>query len=267
MWKVDFRETALALGVRVRAGLAGPDTIPAQETHMALLVVEDDAAIARPLIRALEREGFVVDHVECGQAALVRAADDGVDLVLLDLTLPDIDGLEVCRRIREAHPQLPVVMLTARGEEVDLVVGFDAGADDYVTKPFRVAELVARLRARLRAAPAPPLNGASRGQLATAGVRVDLDAHRAWLGDRELDLTPKEFDLLALLVGEAGKTLRREHIMSAVWDEHWWGSTRTLDMHVSALRRKLDDDPTRPGLITTVRGVGFRFEAAAAERG
>jgi DNA-binding response OmpR family regulator len=234
---------------------------------MALLVVEDDPAISRPLIRALEREGFVVDHVESGEAAILRASDDGVDLVLLDLTLPDIDGLEVCRRVRAARPLLPVVMLTARGEEVDLVVGFDAGADDYVTKPFRVAELVARLRARLRTAPASAPTGDPGGQLTTAGVRVDFDAHRAWAGDQELDLTPKEFDLLALLVGEAGKTLRRQHIMAAVWDEHWWGSTRTLDMHVSSLRRKLGDDPTHPRLITTVRGVGFRFEAAAAEPG
>jgi DNA-binding response OmpR family regulator len=232
-----------------------------------LLVVEDDAAIFRPLVRALEREGFVVDHVDSGSAALVRVTDGGVDLVLLDLTLPDMDGLEVCRQLRQEWPVLPVVMLTARGEEVDLIVGFDAGADDYVTKPFRVAELVARLRARLRTVPDGASAGGVGGELRMGGVRVDLEAHRAWAGDEELDLTPKEFDLLALLVAEAGKTLRREQIMSAVWDEHWWGSTRTLDMHVSSLRRKLGDDPARPRLITTVRGVGFRFEADAADRG
>jgi DNA-binding response OmpR family regulator len=232
-----------------------------------LLLVEDDPAISRPLVRALEREGFVVDHVDCGEAGLLRAADDGVDLVLLDLTLPDVDGLEVCQRLREERPLLPVVMLTARGEEVDLIVGFDAGADDYVTKPFRVAELVARVRARLRAAPGRVLAPGSSEQPGSAGVRVDPGAHRAWLGGRELDLTPKEFDLLALLVGEAGRALRREQIMSTVWDEHWWGSTRTLDMHISALRRKLGDDPAHPQLITTVRGIGFRFESGAAEPG
>ena len=230
-----------------------------------LLVVEDDPAIFRPLVRALEREGFTVDHVDHGEAALLRATADDIDLVLLDLTLPDVDGLEVCRRLREKWPLLPVVMLTARGEEVDLIVGFDAGADDYVTKPFRVAELVARLRARLRTAPERTAATAGGEQLDIAGVRVDLGAHRAWVGEQELDLTPKEFDLLALLVGETGKTLRREDIMSAVWDEHWWGSTRTLDMHVSALRRKLGDDPAKPRLITTVRGVGFRFEAGAEQ--
>jgi DNA-binding response OmpR family regulator len=228
-----------------------------------LLLVEDDPAISRPLVRALEREGFAVDHVDTGAAALSKALDEEVDLVVLDLTLPDLDGLEVCRRLREDRPLLPVVMLTARSEEVDLIVGFDAGADDYVTKPFRVAELVARLRARLRTAStgvgAPPARPAS-----AAGVRVDTGAHRAWIDDRELDLTPKEFDLLALLVAEAGNAVRREDIMSAVWDEHWWGSTRTLDMHISSLRRKLGDDPSSPR-ITTVRGVGFRFEAVPGE--
>jgi DNA-binding response OmpR family regulator len=231
-----------------------------------LLVVEDDPAISRPLVRALEREGFAVEHVDTGAAALARVLDPGVDLVLLDLTLPDVDGLEVCRRLRAEWPLLPVVMLTARGEEVDLVVGFDAGADDYITKPFRVAELVARLRARLRIAGGAPTAAAAVRQAGTAGVRVDPDAHRAWLEGRELDLTPKEFDLLALLVAEAGKALRREEIMSAVWDEHWWGSTRTLDMHISSLRRKLGDDPARPRLITTVRGVGFRFETGSSEQ-
>ena len=229
-----------------------------------LLLVEDDPAISRPLIRALEREGFAVDHVDNGAAALSKGLDDGVDLVVLDLTLPDVDGLDVCRRLREQRPLLPVVMLTARNEEVDLIVGFDAGADDYVTKPFRVAELVARLRARLRTAPGN-VPGALSSPACAAGVRVDTGAHRAWIDDRELDLTPKEFDLLALLVAEAGTAVRREDIMSAVWDEHWWGSTRTLDMHISSLRRKLGDDPSSPRLITTVRGVGFRFETVPGE--
>jgi DNA-binding response OmpR family regulator len=223
-----------------------------------LLLVEDDLAIARPLVRALEREGFAVEHVEAGEPALKRVGAGGLDLVLLDLTLPDIDGLDVCRQIRSGHPALPILMLTARREEVDVVVGFDAGADDYVAKPFRVAELVARLRARLRVAP----NGEPAGaDVVTAGdVRVDRAAHRAFLGQAELELTPKEFDLLSLLAAEAGRTVPRARIMREVWDEHWWGPTRTLDMHVSALRRKLGDDPAHPRRIVTVRGVGFRLE-------
>jgi DNA-binding response OmpR family regulator len=218
-----------------------------------LLLVEDDPSISEPLTRALARDGYEVRATASGEEAVAIATAGGIDLVLLDLTLPDLDGLEVCRRIRAIDEALPIVMLTARAEEIDLVVGFDAGADDYVAKPFSLAELLARVRARLRlSAPA--------SRLAVQGVRVDLDAHRAFLHDRELELTPKEFDLLALLVADAGRVVPRQRIMRDVWDEHWYGSTRTLDVHLSALRRKLGDDPSSPRLITTVRGVGFRFE-------
>ena len=225
-----------------------------------LLLVEDDPAIARPLLRALEREGFAVEHVEAGEPALDRVGAGGIDLVVLDLTLPDIDGLDVCRQIRSSHPTLPILMLTARREEVDVVVGFDAGADDYVAKPFRVAELVARLRARLRLASDVTADLADADVIAAGDVRIDRAAHRAFLGQAEIELTPKEFELLSLLVAEAGRTVPRTRIMREVWDEHWWGPTRTLDMHVSALRRKLGDDPTNPRRIVTVRGVGFRLE-------
>jgi len=217
----------------------------------SILLVEDDIAIAQPLVRAIEREGFDVQHVTKGRAA-ISAATGGVDLVLLDLTLPDVDGLVVCRSIRDVDERLPIVILTARAEETDVVIGLDAGADDYVTKPFRLAELLARLRVRLRLT--TPRSSTVRG------VRVDPEAHRAWRDNEPLDLTPKEFDLLALLVADAGRVVSRQRIMHDVWDEHYYGSTRTLDMHISSLRKKLGDDPTNPHLITTVRGVGFRFE-------
>ncbi len=225
-----------------------------------LLLVEDDQAIARPLLRALEREGFAVEHVEAGEPAIARVGAGGIDLVVLDLTLPDIDGLDVCRQIRSSHPALPILMLTARREEIDVVVGLDAGADDYVAKPFRVAELVARLRARLRVTADANAAVGDADVVIAGDVRIDRAAHRAFLGEEELELTPKEFDLLSLLVGEAGRTVTRTRIMRDVWDEHWWGSTRTLDMHVSALRRKLGDNPADPRRIVTVRGVGFRLE-------
>jgi DNA-binding response OmpR family regulator len=219
----------------------------------SILLVEDDVAIAQPLVRALEREGFSVDHVTMGGAAL-DASSRHVDLVLLDLTLPDQDGLDVCRFLRSHDERLPIIMLTARSEETDIVVGLDAGADDYITKPFRLAELLARVRVRLRlAAPRQPPR--------VNGVLVDPEAHRAWQDDTELDLTPKEFDVLALLVLDAGRVVARQRLMQEVWDEHYYGSTRTLDMHISALRKKLGDDPSNPRLISTVRGVGFRFEA------
>jgi len=217
-----------------------------------LLLVEDDASIAEPLIAALRREGHEVEWSSTGEKGLASAGPE-VDLVLLDLGLPDIDGLEVCRRLRQHLPDLPVLMLTARAEEVDAVVGLDAGADDYVTKPFRLAELMARIRAALRRAPATAVT-------AVQDVRIDHAARRAWRGDQELELSAKEFDLLALLAAEAGRAVTRDRIMREVWDEHWYGPTKTLDMHISWLRKKLGDDPANPRLITTLRGVGFRFE-------
>ena len=217
-----------------------------------LLLVEDDASIAEPLVAALRREGHDVAWSPTGETGLAAVGPD-TDLVLLDLGLPDVDGLEVCRRLRQRLPDLPVLMLTARAEEVDAVVGLDAGADDYVTKPFRLAELMARIRAALRRAPAPAVT-------TVQDVRIDLAARRVWRGDAELDLSAKEFDLLALLAGEAGRAVTRDRIMREVWDEHWYGPTKTLDMHISWLRKKLGDDPAAPRLITTLRGVGFRFE-------
>jgi DNA-binding response OmpR family regulator len=218
----------------------------------SLLLVEDDAAIAVPLSRALERDQFEITHVTTGREA-VEAARRGVDLVLLDLTLPDIDGLEVCRSIREFDVRLPIVILTARSDEADIVIGLDAGADDYITKPFRLAELLARIRVRLRLT-------TPREVIEVQGVRVDSNAHRVWRDDEEIELTPKEFNVLALLISDAGHVVSRQRLMHDIWDEDYYGSTRTLDMHVSSLRRKLHDDSSRPKLISTVRGVGFRFE-------
>jgi len=216
-----------------------------------LLLVEDDEAIAEPLARALRRDGHDVDRVADGRRALDQARIGGLDLVILDLGLPDIDGLEVCRRLRAFDAGLPVLMLTARAEEVDAVAGLDSGADDYVSKPFRLAELLARVRAHTRQPQSAPVAN---------GVRVDSECRRAWADDRELSLTPKEFDLLYLLVSEAGRVVTRERIMAEVWNEHWCGSTKTLDVHVSWLRRKLGDDPASPRFITTMRSVGLRFE-------
>jgi DNA-binding response OmpR family regulator len=217
-----------------------------------LLLVEDDPSIAEPLVAALQREGHEVAWSSTGAGGLAAAGPE-VDLVLLDLGLPDIDGLEVCRQLRTRLPDLPVLMLTARAEEVDAVVGLDAGADDYVTKPFRLAELMARIRAALRRAPAATVTSVQ-------DVRIDHAARRAWRDGVELDLSAKEFDLLALLAGSAGQAVTRDRIMREVWDEHWYGPTKTLDMHISWLRKKLGDDPAAPRLITTLRGVGFRFE-------
>jgi DNA-binding response OmpR family regulator len=215
----------------------------------SVLVVEDDEAIFEPLVRALAREGYDVAHTTSGEAALDQLDGGGYDLVVLDVGLPGMDGIAVCRRVRERHGSLPVLMLTARTSELDEVLGLDAGADDYVTKPFTLAVLGARVRALLRRDAAADLVEAS-------GVRLDRGARRAWRDEYELELAPKEFDLLATLVEHAGTALRRDELMRMVWDENWFGSTKTLDVHVGWLRGKLGDPP----LITTVRGVGFRFE-------
>jgi DNA-binding response OmpR family regulator len=225
-----------------------------------ILLVEDDDGIATPLAAALTGAGYDVVRARTGREALARAGQ-GAEAVLLDLGLPD--GVEVARRLRSTMPGVPVLMLTARTSEADIVVGLDAGADDYVTKPFRLAELLARLRALLRRA-GDGRDDAQPDLVAAQDVRVDRAARRAWRGDEELELSAKEFDLLALLVANPGRVQTRERIMSEVWDTTWLGSTKTLDMHVSWLRRKLGDDAAHPRYITTVRGVGFRFEPEAA---
>jgi DNA-binding response OmpR family regulator len=213
-----------------------------------VLLVEDDRDIAEPLARALGREGYEVSEAGDGRVALEGVLAAPPDLIILDIGLPGIDGLEVCRHVRDLHPQLPILMLTARDGELETVAGLDAGADDYVTKPFRLSVLLARVRAMLRRT-APT-------RLVVGDVGLDESSRRAWRGERELELAPKEFALLALLMREAGRVLTRERIMSEVWDTNWFGSTKTLDMHVSWLRRKLGDPP----VISTVRGVGFRYE-------
>ena len=218
-----------------------------------LLIIEDELSISDPLSRALRRDSYEVDIAATGEAALLLLRERSFDAVLLDLGLPDVDGIELCRKVRAAHENVVIIMLTARGHEVDTVVGLDAGADDYISKPFRLAELTARLRAQLRRSPG------KAGQ--PKRVRVDNDARRAWVGADELDLTAKEFDLLALLIGEEATVVSRDRLMREVWGRHWESSTKTLDIHVSNLRRKMGDDANAPRFISTVRGVGFRFEA------
>jgi DNA-binding response OmpR family regulator len=221
-----------------------------------VMLAEDDASISDPLARALRREGYDVAVTAEGEDALGQVRGGGFDLVVLDLGLPDLDGLEVCRRLRADGSRMPVLVLTARADEVDTVVGLDAGADDYVTKPFRLAELLARVRALLR-------RGTGEQWSDGNGVRIDAESRRAWLDGAELQLTAKEFDLLRVLLRESGRVVTRDQLMREVWDTTWWSSTKTLDMHVSWLRRKLGDDASDPKFITTVRGVGFRFEREA----
>ena len=226
-----------------------------QIVRARVLLVEDEDAIAIPLVEGLEREGFDVTTVGTGGAALRAAAD--ADLVLLDLGLPDVEGADVCRALRRAS-DMPIIVLTARGDELDRVLLLELGADDYMVKPFGFRELVARIRAvRRRTERADPAESESSRVQQVGTLRIDRRARRVNIGDDEIALTPKEFDLLARLADDAGAVVRREHLIEEVWDEHWWGPTKTLDVHIASLRKKLGD----PTWIATVRSVGYRLEA------
>jgi DNA-binding response OmpR family regulator len=227
-------------------------------TKRTILLIEDEAAISEPLAAALRREGFEALVAETAAAGLELFEGRSPDLVLLDVMLPDGDGRDLLRRIRETS-RTPVVMLTARGEEMDRVLGLELGADDYVTKPFSAAELAARIRVVLRRVGDPA--GPEATVLEAGDVRMNLDTHEATQGGEALDLTVKEFQLLRVLLERAGKLVKREELVHEVWDPAWFGSTKTLDVHVSTLRKKLGDDPAAPRYIHTVRGVGFRFDA------
>jgi DNA-binding response OmpR family regulator len=213
-----------------------------------VLVVEDDDAIADPLVTGLIRQGFTVTRVATGAGAL-EVSDPQV--VLLDLGLPDIDGYEVCRRLR-ARSDVPILVISARGEEVDRVVGLELGADDYLVKPFGFRELLARIRAVTRRS--APSGDVARPQR-HGGLEIDRRTRRVRVDDVEVALTPKEFDLLSCLADEPGTVFTRERLLGDVWDPHWYGPTRTLDVHVASLRKKLGD----PRWVETVRGVGFRL--------
>lgn len=217
-----------------------------------VLIVEDDETLSRPLARALRREGYDVTIEVDGLRALRHALQETPDLVILDLGLPRLDGLEICQRMRQAGMNRPVMILTARGDETDTVIGLDAGADDYVTKPFRLAELLARVRVLLRR-PAVSFPTDDRP------IRIDHHARRAFRHGQELSLTVKEFDLLTALNREEGQVVFKHTLMSDVWDVRSKAPFKTLDMHISLLRRKLGENAAEPHHIVTVRGVGFRF--------
>ena len=236
-----------------------------------ILLVEDEDSIALPLAAALEREGYATRITGSASEAIALAAELQPDLLLLDVMLSDGSGLDVCREVRR-HSSIPIIMLTARGDETDRVVGLELGADDYVVKPFSARELVARIRAVLRRVPdeavAAVSGGAAGGNEYRVGdLVVDTAMRRAVLDDAELSLTRREFDLLALLVSNAGTVLTRERVIDEVWDTNWYGSTKTLDVHVSSLRRKLGDDAVDSRYLHTVRGVGFRFAAPDSPAG
>lgn len=224
----------------------------------AVLIVEDDEGIGGGLLRALHGEGYTAVWTRDAAQALAESLADFA-VILLDLGLPDADGLDLCRRLRRTLPDTPIIVLTARGSETDVVVGLDAGADDYLVKPFRLAELFARLRAHTRRRAPQDAQAA----LVVGDLKLDPAARRVQVAGVEVSLRPKEFDLLAILMRSAGKVVTRPAAMVEVWDDHWHGSTKTVDVHIASLRQRLGEAGPGPGRITTLRGVGYRLELPA----
>ena len=254
-------------------------------TQTKVLLAEDDESFVDALVVGLAREGFDVSVARDGNEALKLFAADEPDLVLLDLMLPRLSGIDVCRSIR-AHSSVPIIMVTAKGTEIDTVVGLEVGADDYVTKPYRLRELVARMRAVLRRTPASEgedANGSAprggdgqrsdgpaekpvrqSGILEDGGVQIDTDRHLVFVRGTEVHLRRKEFELLTLLMENSGRLLTRDVLIDRIWGSDYFGDTKTLDVHIKRLRSHVEEDPSSPKLITTIRGVGYRFDAPRA---
>ena len=230
-----------------------------------VLVVEDEESFVDALTVGLKREGFLVKVARDGAEALLLFDVVRPDLVLLDVMLPKVSGIDVCREIR-SRSRVPIIMVTAKGAEIDTVVGLEVGADDYVTKPYRLRELVARMRAVLRRAPRDDLDE-SVELLEVGDVRLDPARHEVSVRGIEVSLPLKEFELLELLLENAGRVLTRETLIDRVWGPHYVGDTKTLDVHVKRLRSKIEDDPSHPTRITTIRGLGYRYESARVSAG
>ena len=227
-----------------------------------VLVVEDESSFVEALTVGLSREGFRVEVAVDGMEALRRFDEVQPDVVLLDVMLPRVSGIDVCRQLRKKS-QVPIIMVTAKGAEIDTVVGLEVGADDYVTKPYRMRELVARMRAVMRRVPAETASVAavvSSGALVVGDIELDASEHRVTLGGDELQLPLKEFELLQLLLANAGRVLPREVLIDRVWGNDYVGDTKTLDVHVKRLRSKIESDPAVPTRIVTIRGLGYKYE-------
>jgi len=222
-----------------------------------ILIVEDEPALSEPLAYLLTREGYETTVVADGAAALISFDQSGADLVLLDLMLPGLSGTEVCRELRQ-RSSVPIIMLTAKDSEVDIVVGLELGADDYVTKPYSTRELLARIRAVMRRQSDD--SDLADGVLTAGTVRMDVDKHQVTVDGREIAMPLKEFELLELLLRNAGRVLTRGQLIDRVWGADYFGDTKTLDVHVKRIRSKIEPDPSNPRMLVTVRGLGYRFE-------
>jgi len=249
--------------LRTAISASAPNGVRASDStdRVTVLLAEDEESFVDALVVGLGREGFDLTVARDGAEALALFDELAPDLVLLDLMLPKLSGIDVCRAIR-ARSTVPIIIVTAKGTEIDTVVGLEVGADDYVTKPYRLRELVARMRAVLRRTPTPVAPAAGRDVAVTkvGEVSLDTDRHRVHVRDEEVHLRRKEFELLALLIENAGRVLTRDTLIDRVWGTDYVGDTKTLDVHIKRLRGRIEVDPSNPVIITTVRGVGYRFE-------
>lgn len=229
--------------------------MPDNSDQISILIVEDDETLLQTLAYNLEREGYTVAVATDGQTGLKIAREQPLDLIVLDVMLPQLDGLSVCRILRR-ELDVPIIILTARSSEVDKIIGLDSGADDYITKPFSLGEFLARVRAALRRMPKPT----TAERLTSADLALDLVARKAYKGQQEISLSYKEFDLLAELIRNRGAVLSRDLLLTKVWGYDYYGESRTVDVHIRWLREKIEDEPSKPKRITTIRSIGYRFE-------
>ena len=233
------------------------------DKRVNILLVEDEESFVDALTIGLDREGFDVAIARDGQQAMALFGSEAFDIVLLDLMLPKMSGLDVCRQIR-ASSEVPIIIVSAKGEEVDMVLMLEIGADDYVTKPYRLRELVARIRAVLRRRESHETEMVTDDEIKQGPIRMDIDARRCYVNGKEIKLRKKEFALLRLLLENPGRVLTREVLIDRIWGSDYVGDTKTLDVHIKRLRTLIEDDPKNPEHITTVRGVGYRYEATKA---
>ncbi|MHB8467006.1 MAG: response regulator [Acidimicrobiales bacterium] len=233
------------------------------EPQATVLIVEDEESFVEALVVGLKREGFLVKVARDGAEALEVFDSVRPDVVLLDVMLPKVSGIDVCRQLR-SRSRVPILMVTAKGSEIDTVVGLEVGADDYVTKPYRLRELVARMRAVLRRAPREDEEESSGDAIEVGDVRLDPERHEVFVRGAPVSLPLKEFELLEILLANAGRVLTRETLIDRVWGPHYVGDTKTLDVHVKRLRSKVEDNPSSPQRITTIRGLGYKYEAVSA---
>jgi two-component system response regulator RegX3 len=236
------------------------------EPQATVLIVEDEESFVEALVVGLKREGFLVKVARDGAEALEAFDAARPDVVLLDVMLPKVSGIDVCRQLR-SRSRVPIIMVTAKGSEIDTVVGLEVGADDYVTKPYRLRELVARMRAVLRRAPRDEEEPVSGDAIEVGDVRLDPERHEVFVRGASVNLPLKEFELLEILLANAGRVLTRETLIDRVWGPHYVGDTKTLDVHVKRLRSKVEENPSSPQRITTIRGLGYKYETVGATAG